>query len=126
MSISGRIRISYPLESAGMVATNMLMLSRRERIQQLLKDSKNPLSVEDIIALLGERTDQGTIYEDLEHVAKSVYAESRGRERVIMLPPKCRACGFIFKALEKPKRPGKCPKCKSERVTSPLFKILEK
>jgi hypothetical protein len=109
-----------------MVATIMVMQSRRERIQQLLRYSKNPLSAEDIIALLGERHDQETIYEDIDHVAKTVYAGSGGRERVIMIPPKCRACGFIFKGLKKPKRPRKCPQCRGERVAPPLFKIFEK
>jgi len=109
-----------------MVAAVMMMPSRRERIQQMLKDSKNQLSAEDIAALLGERIDPDTIYEDIEHVAKSVYAESGGEESVIMFPPKCRACGFIFRGLKKPRRPGRCPKCKSERVTPPLFKTMER
>jgi predicted Zn-ribbon and HTH transcriptional regulator len=104
----------------------MVMPSRRERIKQLLRATKNPLSVEDIVALLGEHTDLKSVYEDLQHVAKSVYGESKGRECVVMIPPKCRACGFTFKGLEKPKVPGKCPKCKSERVTSPLFRIESK
>lgn len=92
----------------------------------MLKDSKNPLSVEDIVALLGERIDVETIYEDLDHIAKSVYAESRGRECVIMFPPTCRACGFVFKSLKKPRRPKKCPKCKEERVAPPRFRTMEK
>ena len=104
----------------------MVMQSRRERIQQLLRGSRDPLSVEDIIALLGEHHDQVTIYEDIDHVSKTVYGNSGGREQVIMIPPTCRACGFIFRGLKKPKRPGKCPKCRSERVTSPLFRIFEK
>jgi predicted Zn-ribbon and HTH transcriptional regulator len=104
----------------------MVMPSRRERIRQLLRETKNPLSVEGIVALLGEHTDLKSVYGDLEHVAKSVYGESKGREYVVMIPPTCRACGFIFKSLEKPKVPGRCPKCKSERVTSPLFKIITK
>ncbi len=103
-----------------------VMPSRRERIRQLLRETKNPLSVEDIVALLGEHTDLKSVYEDLQHVAKSVYGESKGMEYLAMIPPTCRACGFSFKGLDKPKIPGKCPKCKSERLTSPKFKIATK
>lgn len=108
------------------VVIRMLMPSRRERIRQLLRGTKNPLSVGDIVALLGEHTDLKSVYEDIEHVAKSVHGESKGKEYVIMIPPTCRACGFIFKRLGKPKVPSRCPECKSERVTSPLFKIVTK
>jgi hypothetical protein len=101
----------------------MVMPSRRERIRQLLRETRNPLTVEDIVALLGERTDLKSVYEDLQHVAKSVYGESKGREHLVMIPPSCRACGFTFKNLDKPRLPGKCPKCGSERIVSPLFRI---
>jgi hypothetical protein len=102
----------------------MVMPSRRERIRQLLRETKNPLSAEDIVALLGEHTDLKSVYEDLQHIAKSVRGESKGEERVVMIPPTCRACGFTFKRPEKSKPPSHCPKCKSERITSPLFKIV--
>jgi len=108
------------------VVIRMVMPSRRERIRQLLRETKNPLSVEDIVALLGEHTDLKSVYDDLAHVAKSVRGESRGKASVVMIPPTCRVCGFSFKSLEKPKLPARCPKCKSERVTSPLFKIVSK
>jgi hypothetical protein len=104
----------------------MLVPSRRERIKQLLRQTNNPLSVEDIVALLGEHTDLKSVYEDLEHVAKSVRGESKGKEYLAMIPPICRVCGFTFKGLQKPKTPSRCPKCKSERNTSPLFKIVTK
>ena len=102
---------------------NMVMPSRRERIKQLLRESRNPLSVEDIVALLGEPTDLKSVYEDLAHVAKSVRGESRGAEYMVMIPPTCRVCGFMFKSLDKPRIPSKCPRCQSERIFSPLFKI---
>ena len=101
----------------------MVVPSRRERIKQLLRESKNPLSVEDIVALLGEHTDLKSVYEDLQHIAKSVRGESKGEEYVVMIPPTCRVCGFTFKRQEKSRPASRCPKCKSERISSPLFKI---
>jgi predicted Zn-ribbon and HTH transcriptional regulator len=100
------------------------MPSRRERIKQLLKESTVPLTAEDIITILNEDTSVSIIYEDLQHIAKSVRATSKGDEYLAMLPPTCKACGFTFGKLKKPKKPSRCPQCKSERVTLPQFKII--
>ena len=102
----------------------MTMPSRRERIKELLKDCKVPLSVEDIVAMLNEETSVSVVYEDLQHIAKSVRATSKGSEFLAMFPPTCRACGFKFQKLKKPKKPSRCPKCKSERDTPPQFKVI--
>jgi predicted Zn-ribbon and HTH transcriptional regulator len=112
--------------SQGRVVVAVTMPSRRERIKELLKDSKAPLSAEDIIAILSEDTNVSVIYEDLQHVAKSVRATSKGSECLAMFPPTCKACGFTFRKLKKPKRPSHCPKCKSERVNPPQFKIVSR
>jgi predicted Zn-ribbon and HTH transcriptional regulator len=100
------------------------MPSRRERIEELLKDSKVPLSAEDIIAMLNEDANVTVVYEDLEHIAKSVRASSRDSECLAMFPPTCKVCGFTFQKLKKPKKPSHCPKCKSERVNPAKFKIM--
>jgi len=100
------------------------MPSRRERVKELLRDSKVPLSAEDMIAILNEDASVSVIHEDLQHVAKSVRAASKGSECLAMFPPACKACGFTFRKLKKPKKPSRCPKCKSERVTPPQFKII--
>lgn len=97
----------------------------RERIIKILRNSSEPLTAEEIIALLG-LTDLRTkdVYEHLKHIAKSV--RTRGHEFLVMIPPSCRSCGFAFTNLDKPKKPTKCPKCKSERITPPAFKIISK
>jgi hypothetical protein len=33
------------------------------------------------------------------------------------------ACGFEFKERERAKRPSRCPRCSSERLTKPRFWI---
>jgi len=40
-----------------------------------------------------------------------------------MVPPTCKTCGYVFKDLDRPKRPSRCPRCRSERISSPLFII---
>ena len=97
----------------------------REKMIKILRESPQPLTAEDIIAVLGsEDVKPKDVYEHLKHIAKTV--KSKGDEVLVMVPPRCRSCGFIFKDLDKPKKPSKCPKCKSERISPPAFKIVSK
>ncbi|MGB9827795.1 transcriptional regulator [Thermosphaera chiliense] len=99
----------------------------RERILTLLYKASKPLSVEEIISLLGlEDLTPRDVYEHLEHIARTVKARSKGREYLGMEPPYCRKCGYVFKDLDKPKKPSRCPRCKSEWISPPLFTILRK
>ncbi|MEM4718310.1 MAG: transcriptional regulator, partial [Desulfurococcaceae archaeon] len=41
-------------------------------------------------------------------------------------PPTCRKCGFVFKDLKRPRKPSKCPSCKSEWITPPRFLIIRR
>jgi len=68
------------------------------------------------------RCETKDIVEDLVHIAKSI---KPGRE-LVMLPAQCRKCSFIFKERQDKnifKKPSKCPKCDSERILPPVYKI---
>lgn len=96
-------------------------MSRRERIIELLSTTEVPLDVGQIAEALGiDSRSAKMLYEDLEHIARSLKGSGM---ILLMVPPACKACGYVFKDLEKPRRPSKCPRCKSERVTSPRFII---
>jgi predicted Zn-ribbon and HTH transcriptional regulator len=100
--------------------------SLRERITKLLRESREPLSVDDILYFFKlEPSRRSEIYNHLSHIAKTIRQQSRGSENLVMMPPKCRVCGYIFKDLDKPKKPSKCPKCRSERIEKPRFKIIK-
>ncbi|MFQ5818998.1 MAG: transcriptional regulator [Candidatus Heimdallarchaeota archaeon] len=96
-------------------------LSRRERVFRILRESQEGITPEEIARILNIR-DLKVIYEDLASIAKSIKAKNR-RERLGMIPPICRVCGFVFDA-KKPKKPSKCPNCRSERINSPRFSII--
>jgi len=99
--------------------------SIRERIIDILRKTKRPLGAEEIAMILGlELSRKREIYEHLMHIAKTIRRQSDGKEVLMMELPRCKNCGFIFKGLEKPKEPSKCPKCKSERIEPPRFKIV--
>ena len=98
----------------------------REKIKRLLTETTYPLSVEEIAFSLGlDPRNKDAIYEHLKHIAKTIRRESQGQLVLYMLPPKCRNCGYVFKKLDKPRKPSKCPKCKSQRIDPPRF-IIEK
>ncbi len=87
---------------------------------------------QDIISALVEQThtakdiskavsiQEKEVYEHLRHIQKTI---SKGDQRLIVTPAECRKCGFSFKKRERYKKPGKCPVCRGESITEPLFII---
>jgi len=98
-------------------------LTIRERIIEILKSTRAPLTAEEIIRALGVDIPVRDVYEHLSHIAKTVRSRSQGREVLLMEPPVCRKCGYVFRDLDKPKKPTKCPRCKSEWISPPRFII---
>lgn len=60
--------------------------------------------------------------EDLRHVERSL---RRGSERLRIDPAACRACGFVFRdrVSKHLHAPSRCPRCRSERISDPRFRI---
>ncbi len=97
------------------------MESRRERIIRVLMDADEPLDVFQIACILGlSPREAQSLYEDLRHVARTL--KSRGLT-LLMAPPACKTCGYVFKDLRKPRKPSKCPRCRSERISPPRFTV---
>lgn len=93
----------------------------RERIQLLLKSSDFPLSAREIMSLTGIRREQ-EVYEHIYHIALS---SKRKDFFVVVYPAKCEGCGREI-VNEKPRRPSRCPYCKSERISPPKFLIRDR
>lgn len=64
------------------------------------------------------------VYTHLPHIARSAEAEGK---KLVIVGPECLGCGFRFEGRKKDRekigRPGRCPRCKGERVTAPRFTI---
>jgi predicted Zn-ribbon and HTH transcriptional regulator len=60
--------------------------------------------------------------EDLRHVERSL---RRGSTRLVVEPARCLSCGFVFRerAARHFHAPGRCPRCRSERIADPRFHI---
>ncbi len=100
---------------------NTEFLTTREKIFLLLKYSEDPLTAKDIMKALDIKKEK-EVYDHIYHLAKS---SKRKKYVVILFPPKCENCGYIF-TVDTPKKPSKCPVCKSERIIPPKFLIRNK
>ncbi len=97
------------------------MKTRRERITLLLEESDHPLTAQDIAEALGLEN-RNVVFEDIEHIAKSLKREGK---QILIRPATCGKCGYIFSP-KSAKRPSRCPKCKSEWILLPGYLIRRK
>jgi predicted Zn-ribbon and HTH transcriptional regulator len=65
------------------------------------------------------RVPEREVAEHLRHLEHSLKQTS---ERLHATAPSCIQCGFTFDARHR--RPSRCPRCKSERLTPPRFRIV--
>lgn len=57
------------------------------------------------------------VEQHLVHLARSHKQKLRQR------PAACRACGFQFTSRRRLDAPGRCPRCKAQRVAGPWFNL---
>jgi len=86
----------------------------RRKILTCLREG--PLSARQISALVGIPEKEVVLH--LPHIQKTVGTLGR---RLAVTPAQCRLCGFVFRKRERPKKPGRCPICRGESISEPLF-----
>jgi predicted Zn-ribbon and HTH transcriptional regulator len=74
-------------------------------------------TAKDISRILGIREKE--VYEHLPHVQRSL----GNAVSLIVEPARCMECDFIFTKRKRVTTPGRCPVCRSERISEPVFKI---
>jgi predicted Zn-ribbon and HTH transcriptional regulator len=60
------------------------------------------------------------VYGHLEHI------RMKKDIQLVVTAAECRKCGYAFRKRERLKKPGKCPICKRETITEPLFSIRKR
>ncbi len=98
------------------------MPTRRERIVEILENTDDAVTAEDLCQMLDVRS-RSIIYEDLDHISRSV--KSRNMQ-LLVRPASCGKCLHVFNMRKTAKPPGRCPKCKSEWIIAPAFIIRPK
>ena len=86
----------------------------RRKILALLSD--RPLTARQISAHVG--ISEKEVIAHLPHVQKTA---GTLKGHLAVTPAKCRQCGFVFRKRERTKKPGRCPICRGESISEPLF-----
>ena len=91
-----------------------------QTIRQLIAGllSEKELTVREISQRAGVREKE--VYEHLPHVARSAAALGK---KLVVLPFRCLDCGFVFEERKRFTRPSRCPRCKTSRLETPLYRI---
>lgn len=80
--------------------------------------SHEPRSVSSLARELGLR--RGHVEEDLRHAIRSARAAGHA---ILVLPARCRACGFEF-GEDRLAKPGRCPVCRSSRLHEAQIRVV--
>ncbi|MFN3803560.1 MAG: transcriptional regulator [Pyrobaculum sp.] len=94
----------------------------RERLAKVLLEAREPLSIYQLQALVETDLKPNELYEELEHVKKTL---KRMGYRLEVVPARCKKCGYEFRDRERLKKPSRCPHCKNERIDPPRFYIAQ-
>ena len=78
---------------------------------------KGPMTAKDISKAI--RISEKEAVAHMEHVARSLHPPNR----LIIEPPVCNKCGFVFAERRRFTSPGRCPRCRHEGIQPPSFRI---
>jgi predicted Zn-ribbon and HTH transcriptional regulator len=90
------------------------MTLRKQLIEFL---SHEPRSVSRLAREL--RLPRADVEDALHHMIRSARAAGH---RIVVLPARCRSCGFTFDE-GKLTKPGKCPSCRESRIFEPQISV---
>jgi transcriptional regulator len=94
--------------------------------KQTLRDAlylallNGPETIRELSIRIGAR--EKDLLGHLEHLERSL---THSGERLVVLPARCLGCDYVFEERTRLGKPGKCPACKSTRITLPRF-LVEK
>lgn len=96
----------------------------RERILRYLMEREGEFfTAEEIARGVGEDLAPPDVYRHIHHIAKTVRGFFGGRAYIAIKYPICLKCGYIIK-VGKPRKPSRCPRCRSTWVSEPEFAFM--
>jgi len=63
------------------------------------------------------------VYDHLSHISRSLIPKKR---QLLIIPSECLVCGYNFESRKRFRKPGRCPRCKSERIEVPRYRVVGK
>jgi predicted Zn-ribbon and HTH transcriptional regulator len=89
------------------------------RQQMIALLSEQARSARDLSQMLSIQEKE--VYSHLSHIARSVGSR---RHKLVIIPFRCLSCGYVFDDRKRFTRPGRCPRCKGERIEEPRYKVV--
>jgi predicted Zn-ribbon and HTH transcriptional regulator len=80
--------------------------------------SAGPLTARDLSRAIG--VSEREVLRHLEHLERSLKEDGA---KLLVDPPACLGCGFVFRKRERLSRPSRCPVCRGERLSSARFSV---
>jgi predicted Zn-ribbon and HTH transcriptional regulator len=80
--------------------------------------SAGPKTVRELSREIG--VSESEVLRHLAHLERSLKEDGA---KLVVEPPKCLGCGFVFRKRERLDRPSRCPVCRSERLSSARFSV---
>jgi predicted Zn-ribbon and HTH transcriptional regulator len=93
------------------------MQTVRQEMITLLSQEEH--SAQDLSRILGIR--QQAVYDHLVHIARSVASQ---KKKLLITPPRCLDCGYVFKERKRFTSPSRCPRCKGEHIEKPRYQVI--
>jgi predicted Zn-ribbon and HTH transcriptional regulator len=90
-------------------------MTLRKQLLEVL--STEPRSVSRLAREL--RLPRADVEDALRHMIRSARAAGH---RIVVVPARCRSCGFIFDE-DTLTKPGKCPSCRESRIFEPQISV---
>jgi predicted Zn-ribbon and HTH transcriptional regulator len=82
--------------------------------------SKGECRARDLSQMLGIREKE--VYAHLSHIERSVTPQ---KKKLIIIASRCLSCGYVFDTRKRFTKPGRCPRCKSERIQEPTYRVVQ-
>jgi predicted Zn-ribbon and HTH transcriptional regulator len=79
---------------------------------------ESPVTLREISQAVG--ISEKDVPDHLSHIQSSVQSDGL---TLVIDSPTCLSCDFVFENRKRFTRPGRCPRCKSERIDDPLFHL---
>ena len=99
------------------MAVPVALKTIRQQISEALKTGM--LTTRDLSQTVGVK--ERDVFTHLPHVARSTLDPAV----FVVEPSACLDCGFCFKKRTRLSTPGKCPVCRSERITETRYGIVD-